>query len=431
MSLDVSLLQLMKHRKNYKQLIRTVNDRAIDNKTKIILDDFGKYFEAVPDCETIPLTGAFLTWFSTVAHRTLKPEDVAVYKAMFAQAEPDMDECTKDMLVAKLLEADLAVAASDLAEQWHRGDEVDIARVLRSLVDEYESEVKRKVKIPVVELSEDLFDEDKNNTGFRWAWDCLNESMRPLRGGDFIILAGRPDKGKTTAIAHNLTAMAPQVSKVYPGQHRQILWFNNEGPGKRIMKRIIQSTLGVPLSKVIEKQNAGTLWDEYEQLIGGDKFIIKVIDIHGFRSWQVEEILKQMPPALVVFDMIDNIRFDGEMINGGQRTDQMLEAMYQWGRDMAVRYDCPIIATSQISAEGDGLAFPTLSMLKDSKTGKQGAADAIITLGAKNEAAYNNIRFIGLTKNKLALEGRAQSPRAELILDGPAGRFLQAEGGAL
>jgi replicative DNA helicase len=133
-----------------------------------------------------------------------------------------------------------------------------------------------------------------------------------------------------------------------------------------------------------------------------------------------------MPPAIVVFDMIDNIRFDGEMINGGQRTDQMLEAMYQWGRDMAVRYDCPIIATSQISAEGDGLAFPTLAMLKDSKTGKQGAADAIITLGAKNEQAYEHIRFIGLTKNKLALEGRPKSPHSELVLDGPAGRYLEA-----
>jgi hypothetical protein len=33
-------------------------------------------------------------------------------------------------------------------------------------------------------------------------------------------------------------------------------------------------------------------------------------------------------PALVVFDMIDNIRFGGEVANGGQRTDQLLEAMY-------------------------------------------------------------------------------------------------------
>lgn len=426
MSLDITLLSLLKHRKEYKRLIRAVNDRAIDPKTKIILDDFGKYFESVEDCESIPLSGAFVTWFSTVAHRTLKAEDLVLYRAMFKQAEAEVDETTKQMLVAKLLEADVAVAMSDLAERWHRGDEVDIVKQARTLVDEYESQVRRKVKLPFVELNENLFDEDKNNSGFKWAWDCLNLTMRPLRSGDFIILAGRPDKGKTTAVAQHLAYMAKQVKEVYPTEQRHIIWFNNEGPGKRIMKRIIQSALGLPMSKIVALQNDGTLWDQYEAAIGGDRFLIKVMDVHGFKSWQIEEILRQMPPAIVVFDMIDNIKFDGELINGGQRTDQMLEAMYQWGRELAVRFDCPVIATSQISAEGDGLAFPTLSMLKDSKTGKQGAADAIITLGAKNEAAYENLRFIGLTKNKLALEGRPKSPRAELVLDGPAGLYVEA-----
>lgn len=416
----------MKYRTEYKRLIRAVNERAIDTKTKIILDDFGKYFELVPDCEVIPLTGPFITWFTTVAHRTLKPEDVVVYRSMFTQATSDIDDVTKGMLVAKLLEADVAVAASDLAEKWHRGDDVDIIKQMRQLVDEYESQVKRKVKLPFVELNSNLFDEDKNNSGFKWAWECLNLTMRPMRGGDFIILAGRPDKGKTTAVAQLLAHAAKQVNEVYPNEVRHILWFNNEGPGKRIMKRLIQSALGCSMSDIIRKQEDGTLWDEYAASIGGDKFLIKVMDIHGFKSWQVEEILRQMPPAIMVFDMIDNIKFDGELINGGQRTDQMLEAMYQWGRDLAVRHDCPVIATSQVSADGDGFAFPTLAMLKDSKTGKQGAADAIIVIGAKNEPAFENLRFIGLTKNKLAMEGRPKNPRAEMVLDGPAGRYLEA-----
>lgn len=417
----------MKHRQHYKRLWRAVNERAIDSRTKIILDDFGKYFELVEDCEVIPVTGAFFTWFTTVAHRKLNTDDAAVYRSMFAQAEHELDALTADMLVAKLLEADVAVAMSDLAERWHRGDEVDIVKQARTLVEEYESQVRRKVKLPFVELNGQLFDEDKNNTGFKWAWDCLNLTMRPMRGGDFIILAGRPDKGKTTAVAQILAHAAKQVKEVYPDEERHILWFNNEGPGKRIMKRLIQSALGCSMSEIIKKQEGGTLWDEYAASIGGDKFLIKVMDIHGFKSWQVEEILRQMPPAIVVFDMIDNVKFDGELLNGGQRTDQMLEAMYQWGRDLAVRHDCPVIATSQVSADGDGLAYPTLAMLKDSKTGKQGAADAIIVIGAKNEAAFENLRFIGLTKNKLALEGRPKNPRAEMILDGPAGRYVEAK----
>ena len=426
LSLDVSLLQILKHRKEFKRLFRTVNERALDVRTSVILQDYGKFFDLVEDCEVIPLTREFFTWFVTVAHKTLKQEDISVYRSMFEQAEQEPNEMAKSMLVAKLLEADLAVVASDLAERWHRGEELDIAKQLRAVVDDHESQVRRKVSIPFVQMDEGLFDEDKNNTGFKWRWDCLNLTMRPLRSGDFLIVAGRPDKGKTTALTDNLSYMASQVPDVFPGQERHIIWFNNEGPGKRIMKRMIQSALGVPLSRVVEMQTEGTLWDEYAASIGGDKFRIKVLDVHGYRSWQIEEILRQTPPAIVVFDMIDNIRFDGELINGGQRTDQMLEAMYQWGRELAVRFDCVVIATSQISADGDGLAYPTLAMLKDSKTGKQGAADAIITIGAKNEQAYENVRFIGLTKNKLHIEGRPKSPHCEVVLDGPAGRYVEA-----
>lgn len=430
MSLDTSLLQIMKHRKEYAKLIRTVNDRAIDSRTQIILKDFGRYFDSVEDCDVIPLRGEFLTYFTTVAHPTLKPEDVAIYKSVFDQVALEPSEIAKSMIVSKLLEADVAVNLADLAERWHRGEEVDLVKLARMVVDDYDSQVRRKVTLPFIELSEDLFDEDLRNDGFKWRWECLNMTMRPLRGGDFVILAGRPDKGKTTALSDNLSYMAQQVEKVYPGQGRKILWFNNEGPGKRITKRVIQSALGIPMSKIIALQGEGKLWTEYAAAVGGDKFVIRVMDVHGFKSWQIEEILRQVPPALMVFDMIDNIKFDGEVLNGGQRTDQMLEAMYQWGRELAVRFDCPVIATSQISADGDGLAYPTLSMLKDSKTGKQGAADVIITIGAKNEKAYENLRFIGMTKNKLQLEGQPRSPNTELILDGPSGRYIQARADA-
>lgn len=442
MSLDVTLLQVMKERKQYNKLRKLVNPRALDLRTSAILADFGKYFEEVPDCKVIPMTREFRAFFAA-AHRTLTEDQFSVYFAMFDQISQEPDEVAKGLLVEKMLEADLAVQLSDIAEKWTRGEEIDLGKIIRKLADDHESEVQRRVDIPFVKMTDDMFDEDVRNDGLTWRWECLNHVMRPLRGGDFIIIAGRPDKGKTTMLADNLTFMAPQVARANDAAFevwkaagrvpedrppvRYIQWFNNEGPGKRIMKRIVQSALGIPMSQIVEKQNAGTLWQEYEAIVGGYRTVIQVLDVHGYKSWQIEEVIRQVKPALMIFDMIDNIQFDGALLNGGQRTDQMLEAMYQWGRDLAVRHDCPVIATSQISADGDGMAYPTLSMLKDSKTGKQGAADAIITIGAKNEPAFENTRFIGLTKNKLRLEGRPQSPRAELILDGPSGRYIEAK----
>lgn len=426
MSLDITLLQVLKHKKKFDKIIKVVESRSLQPQTAVVVSDFRKYFEET-GCAVIPVDREFVTWFFMVAHTKLTPELQAVYRQMFMQIAADPDETTEGMLMARLLENNLAQAVADAAEQYTRGDEIDLQKVIRTLVERFDDDVQRKVNLPWVQMDESLFDEDLRNDGFTWRWPGLSHTLRPLRGGDFGILAGRPDKGKTTALTDLATYWAPQLASVYPDRpdkHR-IIWLNNEGPGKRILKRIIQSAFGVPTSQLVAKQEAGTLWTEYEQLVGGNRQVIQVVDIHGFKSWQVEEIFRQFPPGLVIFDMIDNVKFDGELANGGQRTDQILETMYQWGRDLAVRFDCPIIATSQISADGDGVPFPTLPMLKDSKTGKQGAADFIITLGTSNDPSLEQVRFIGTTKNKLRLEGRPQSPKSQMILDATSGRYVE------
>lgn len=425
--LDLNLLRLLKHRKEYQRLHRTVNDRAFDIRTTTILQDFGKFFDEFPDATVIPLATDFPTFF-TLQHRTLTEEAMATYRPLFAQCVADLDDNMKALVVGKLLEADLAVKLADLADKWTRGEEVQIGPELRRAIDDYEADVQRKVTIPFVEIGDNLFKDAVNNAGIRFRQESLNLTMRPLRPGDFGILGARPDAGKTSFVASEVTYWAHQIPSYFENPNRPIIWFNNEGPGDRIQERIIQAALGLPASQLVAMQKAGTLWTEYAKMVG-DLLRIRVIDIHGYKAWQVEEIVKQLNPAVIVFDMIDNIQFDGAVMNGGQRTDQMLEAMYQWARIMCTQHKCIGIATSQISNDGEGLAFPTLGMLKDSKTGKQGAADFIITLGKKSELAYESLRFIGLTKNKLRQEGRPQSPRAEVVFNATECRFLTAREG--
>ena len=64
-------------------------------------------------------------------------------------------------------------------------------------------------------------------------------------------------------------------------------------------------------------------------------------------------------------------------------------------------------------------------MLKDSKTGKQGAADVIITIGAVNDPALARSRYIGTTKNKKARTGVAGSPMKEVMIDSDRGRYVE------
>ena len=166
--------------------------------------------------------------------------------------------------------------------------------------------------------------------------------------------------------------------------------------------------------------------EKYADALGGRMGVLRVFDIHDMWSHEVEDLIKQYNPAVVLFDMVDKIKFGGETNNNGQRTDQLLEAMYQWARFMGVKHDTAVIATSQLSADADGVSYPTLPQLKDSKTGKQGAADVIITIGTLNDPVLVDSRYIGTTKNKKVRTGQRASPNTEVFFDGQRCRYKEA-----
>ncbi len=414
-------MRLLKTRERYEKLRRVIPDDVLDLKTKVILDDFGKYFrefDDVPSIEQEP----FWLWFSTFGHPKLNDEQRGIYKSLLAQVHEPLDPSLEAGLMGRLVAAHTAVKLADMLEKFHEGAEIDFGSSLRATVEQFELDTNRKVKTPWVQDDiNDLLKEDQNDTGLHWRLEEINLAMRPLRSGDFGIVAARPDVGKTTFLTDQLTHMAAQVDEVWPGQERTILWFNNEGPGNRIVKRMFQSALDATGSELVAKSNAGTIGREYVEATGGRPHILRVFDVHDFWNHEVEDIIRQFRPALLVFDMIDNIRFGGAVGNNGQRTDQLLEAMYQWARVLGVKHDCPVLANSQISADGENLCYPTLSMLKDSKTGKQGAADFIMTIGFNSDFPIS--RYLGLTKNKLAREGGSKQLKAEVVFDGQRGRY--------
>jgi replicative DNA helicase len=201
--------------------------------------------------------------------------------------------------------------------------------------------------------------------------------------------------------------------------------------------RAFQSALGVTSEELVELvQKAPTKGQErfgnaarqqYVKAIGGRGGALRVFDVHDWATSEVEDLIRKYKPAILVFDMLANIRFNGVANNGGERTDQMLEAMAQWARVRGVKYDCPVLANWQLSNDADGIPYPTLGQLKDSKTGVQGAADFILTIGASNDVVLENSRFFGLTKNKLRRAGQPASPRTEVTFDGARGRYLVAQ----
>jgi replicative DNA helicase len=427
LSLDLTTLRLLKYRDRYERLARSVPERALDTRTRIILADFGKFFRNFPDAKRIEAE-AFRVYF-TMLHPTLKDEDLAVYGHLFNQVcGEDVDPAIAEGLMRRLVEAATAYDVASLIEKFNAGEEVDLRAGLTGYLDQYDAQIIRKVKNPqVLDPIEDLLKAEEDDVGLHWRLGCLNRHIKPIVPGDFIVVAARPDKGKTTFGASELTFMAAQVDKLWPGERRSILWFNNEGPGKRIVTRCFQAALNATIEELVALSNAGTIRSKYAEAMGGRGGTLRIFDVHGMRNDEIEEIIDQHRPALCLWDMIDNVSFAGMGLNNGQRTDQLLEAMYGWVRMMGVKYECGMMAMSQISADGDGLQWPTLPMLKDSKTGKQGAADVIITLGAVNDPQLASSRYIGTTKNKKVRTGVPASPMAEVQFIGDRGRYVEIQ----
>lgn len=432
MSLDLTTLRLLKYRDKYAKLARAVPANAIDSYTKVLLDDFGAWFKEFGD-EPVIRIEPFMMWFKGFRHPTLKGEAVDIFtQHMRAVVAEDVSKGVEEGIGERLLEAATAAKITTLLEKYAAGDEVNLYLGMRDINHEHEMATIRKPANPQ-ELTpiEQILEAEANDEGFSFRNPEMNRCIKPLRGGDFLGFAARPDKGKSSWVADNVTHMAAQVDLLYPGENRSWIWCNNEGPSRNIVSRTFQAALGATTEEMValmrqpatEEGYRHLLHQQYVKAIGGRGGALRVFSIHDRWSHEVEELLDRTRPAGIVFDMVDNIKFGGAASNNGQRTDQLLEAMYQWARLKAVQYDCPVIATSQISADGDGLQYPTLPMLKDSKTGKQGAMDVIITMGAVNDPTLANSRYFGTTKNKRKRTGMPGSPNVEMYFDADRSRF--------
>lgn len=427
MSLDLTLLRVLKYADRHKRLSRAVPKHVLDPLTQTVLDDVAAFFAEFPDQARLPHQ-EFFTYFK-MRHPTLTPEQFVAYEHLLKQVQEDVPADLEAGIMSRLVAADTAHKVLGMIERWNRGEEVDLYIELRNAVEKFEQDTDRKVKVPWVTTTiAELLAMEENDVGLHWRLSCLNLSMRPMRGGDFGVIAGRPDKGKTTFITDQATHFAPQIAKMFSNE-RDIIWFNNEGPGARIIQRLYQSALDKTIPELVElhhqpsKTHQHKLDEMYAEAMGGRLDTIKIMDVHDYWSHELEDIMRSKPPGLVIWDMIDNVKFGGTATNGGERTDQLLEAMYQWVRVLSVKYDVPMLATSQISADGENERFPRLSQLKDSKTGKQGAAEFIMTLGAVEDPTFDSSRFIGLTKNKLHRSTGPKSPNCEVIFDPTRGRY--------
>jgi len=273
---------------------------------------------------------------------------------------------------------ELAKVALDVEDGTAKLDE------LMDKVNEFEHQQIESIEAQAVNMDlVDLYESQIQTPGLRWRLDWLNKSLGSLRKGDFGFIFARPETGKTTFLASEMTHMVSQTDG-------DILWFNNEEQGKKVAVRCFQALFGVTNKELFEEKEINA--DEYNQKIGNR---IKIYDFDDSNNVsRIEAIIKDTNPSLIIFDQIDKIRgFKND------RYDLELKKLYQWAREIAKSY-APVIAVSQAGGTGEGKLWLTMDDVDSSKTAKQGEADWILGIG-KEQDNTSNMRFLNISKNKL------------------------------
>ncbi len=313
----------------------------------------------------------------------MKPDDVEIFIHIFDRinnAEANSEEVEKYLESYKSKEVSTKIALAAIAYSEGRGEAQEILELVGQL--ERPPELTGETSFVTDDLKE-IYAKTLQNKGLRWRLNTLNKMLGSLRRGNFGFIFARPETGKTTFLADQVSFFSSQLGS-------PCLWINNEEDGPVVMSRCFQAALGVDTEALYRNIDENS--KRFKELTHGN---IRILDDANASKKQIESICADLKPGLIIFDQIDKIRgFDEE------RYDLKMKEIYRWARGLAKTYG-PVIGVCQAGGTAEGKKWLTMNDVDSSHTAKQGEADFILGIGKVPDEAFEGERYLHLSKNKL------------------------------
>ena len=245
--------------------------------------------------------------------------------------------------------------------------------------------------------------------GYYWRLEDLNRSIGPIKKGDFIIVAKRPEVGGTSFLVSEMSHMLEQMNG-------NAVIFNNEEEPSKVFSRMVSAALGVDYRKLMgdpKKYQA-----EYDKWLGTRKF-----DLVHDTSMTISSMHKHLEER--EYDLI-GINVLLKVGGTGQKEDHdKFQALGEECRRIAQHYG-PVIAVVQADPTAEGMQYIPQDRIYKSKTALQGEADALIMIGT-DEFGTDDVRFIHVAKNKIppapCTDLRSKHIKSEVEFHMDTGRF--------
>lgn len=419
--MDAIIVKAMTKKKVWDRLKESIPASMLAPDTGVLLQWVQLYWSTYPEATEVSWP-AFDSMLG-LRGKSMKPEELATLKLLMRQVQ-QVPEQEAVGVIRTLAELAYSGEVAALNQQYQDGKEVDLMDGLKRLQRKYADTMQ--VQDSLMEWEQRNVDEilEANNEegGLKFNFlPLLRDSIRGARGGDCIAVAAPVDAGKTSLLSCIAVDFAEQMAaapEIYNG--RPILWLVNESLASRTVPRLYQAATHLTLQQIREQHKEGKFGPQYLRKVGSWNSI-RVKDAHSVTMAQISTLLEEMKPAVLVVDMVANIR------GGTMETEhQNLEAKWQELRVLGCEHDCIIIGTMQMSAEGYNLLYPPLTALKQSKIGVQGALDLALFMGRldpQEKPEYIDLRGISTPKNKMPLSGKSAGHQFEVIFNGSTCKF--------
>lgn len=380
-NLELLLLRLLLYNNNFIKYKHLIDYSYIKEYSLELYSIYNVLEELFAVNETNELNDLIAFFYSKYPNANEK------YKLLFdTLADIEVSESVVDSVLEELDKKKNALLLSEKAFAFTQGRAS--ADELQAISDKIYNPVKQEEEEDVF-LSldiESILNKQFLSPGLRFRLQCLNKSLGSLRQGDFGAIFARPETGKTTFLASEVSFMLDQIP-----DDSSIIWANNEEQGDKVILRICQAYYGLRTDQLLA--NLGTIRREF---LAKFQHKLKFIDRATIDKAFIEAVLKNNKASLLVFDQMDKVKgFKAE------RDDLLYGTIYQWGRELAKQY-CPIISVCQADGTAEGSKWLYMNHMALAKTSKQAECDWILGIGKSHAPHEEMMRYLNLSKNKLS-----------------------------
>lgn len=299
------------------------------------------------------------------------------------------DDVTTDVITS-LWRKDIGNEIANIGINMAEGDTSALTRLqslLERIGDSYmPDDFGEDITDDIYEMLAEVSDENK----YKFNIETLSRNLYGLGGGDFAIVAARPETGKSAfmvSICAGPDGFCQQGAKV--------LYLMNEEKAIRTKLRCVQAISGMTREEIAANPDLSK--SMYMSI--RDRLIFK-----DTQDWDLEKTnayCERVKPDIIIIDQADKVNIAGNYNASHER----IRELYRSLRELAKRHDAAVIAVSQASADAEGKTRIDFSMLEGSKTGKAAEADVIIGIGKHSggdDDEPNHTRFLTISKNKLS-----------------------------